>query len=100
MTSYKTKDEMKEKETPEYHLADSDEEDPETVETRRSVKTVEKLQKHRFFINDKERRSYDDKMHNGGITEDEMDFKEDQDEELGHDPAKAAGKEAAKKAAL
>jgi len=30
------------KETPEYHLADSDDEDPETVETRRSVKQIEK----------------------------------------------------------
>ena len=79
MVKPKTKDEMKDKETPEYHLADSDDEDPETVETRRSVKTVEKLQKHRFFINDKERRSYNDKLHNGEITEDEMNFKEDDD---------------------
>jgi hypothetical protein len=40
----------------EYHLHDSDEEDEDTVETRRSVKTVEKRMKHRFFINAKEQR--------------------------------------------
>lgn len=50
--------EMKKKESPEYHLADSDDEDEDTVETRRSVKTVEKRMKHRFFINAKEQREY------------------------------------------
>ena len=41
---------------PEYHLHTDDEEDEDTVETRRSVKTVEKRMKHRFFINAKERK--------------------------------------------
>lgn len=43
----------------EYHLHGDDEEDEDTVETRRSVKTVEKRMKHRFFINAKEKRDYD-----------------------------------------
>ena len=45
---------------PEYHLADEDDEDPETVETRRSVKTIEKRMKHRFFINARERKDYEE----------------------------------------
>jgi len=40
----------------EYTFHDSDDEDEDTVETRRSVKTVEKRMKHRFFINAKEQR--------------------------------------------
>jgi len=40
----------------EYHLHGDDEEDEDTVETRKSVKTVEKRMKHRFFINAKERK--------------------------------------------
>lgn len=88
------------KKSPEYHLADEDDEDPETVETRRSVKTVEKAQRHRFFINAKERRTYEKRLANGDITEDEMNFREDQDQELGYDPVVGAEKEAAKKAQL
>merc|ERR1711959_643367 len=100
MTEPLSEDEMKEKETPEYHLADSDEEDPETVETRRSVKTVEKIQRHRFFINAKERRNYENKLANGEVTEDEMNFREDPDQELGADPVAEAKKEEDKRAAL
>lgn len=41
--------------TPDYHLADSDEEEDDTgdstVETRRSIKTVENQLKQRWFIN-------------------------------------------------
>ena len=44
----------------EYHLHGDDEEDEDTVETRRSVKTVEKRMKHRFFINAKEKRDYEE----------------------------------------
>ena len=39
-----------------YPEHDSDDEDEDTVETRRSVKTVEKAMKHRFFINAHEQR--------------------------------------------
>ena len=44
----------------EYHLHGDDEEDEDTVETRRSVKTVEKTMKHRFFINARERKDYEE----------------------------------------
>ena len=44
----------------EYHLHGDDEEDEDTVETRRSVKTVEKRMKHRFFINARERKDYEE----------------------------------------
>lgn len=44
----------------EYHLHGDDEEDEDTVETRRSVKTVEKSMKHRFFINARERKDYEE----------------------------------------
>jgi len=39
-----------------YTLHDSDDEDDDTVETRKSVKTAEKYYKHRFFINAKEKK--------------------------------------------
>jgi hypothetical protein len=81
------------KPTPKYHLADSDDEDPETKETRRSVKTVEQKLRHRFFINARDRKDYEEKVHDGKIQEDEVNFKEDIDQELGADPAKEAAKE-------
>merc|ERR1712178_437972 len=46
------------KPTPSYHLADSDDEDHDTVETRRSIKTSEKTYKHRFFINARDEKDY------------------------------------------
>lgn len=94
-----SKDEMAAKASPMYHLADSDEEDPETVETRRSVKTVEKIQKHRFFINAKEKRIYEKKFANGLVNEAKMNFKEEPDEELEADPVVEAEKEVKKKEA-
>lgn len=94
------KEKAKIKETPAYHLADSDDEDHDTVETRRSVKTAEKKLRSRFFINARDRRDYDKKVANGEIAEPELNFKEDEDQEIGADPAKDAAKEAGKKAAL
>lgn len=88
------------KPTPEYHLADSDDEDPDTRETRRSVKTIEKRDKYRFFINAKDRRDYDKKVASGEIAEDVMNFKEDEDAEVDANPAEEAAKEAGKKKAL
>lgn len=81
------------KPTPDYHLADSDDEEDDTRETRRSVKTVEKRLKHRFFINAKDRRDYDKKIANGEISEEELNWKEDQDAETGADAVKEAAKE-------
>lgn len=76
-------EEMKKKESPEYHLADSDDEDEDTVETRRSVKTVEKALKRRFFINAKEQRDYAAKAASGMISAKELEFAEGEDDELG-----------------
>ena len=82
-----------------YELADSDDEEDDTVETRRSVKTAEKALKKRFFINAREKRDYGKAMAEGRISEKQLDFKEDDDEELGAvDPSKKK-REAAKKAA-
>ena len=47
-------------EEPEDEVDGDDEEDEDTVETRRSVKTVEKRMKHRFFINARERKDYEE----------------------------------------
>jgi len=82
-----------------YELADSDDEDDDTVETRKSVKTAEKALRRRFFINAKEKRDYGKAIAEGKISEKQLDFREDDDEELGPvDPTKAQ-REAAKKAA-
>lgn len=71
------------KKTPEYTLHDSDDEEDDTVETRKSVKTAEKALRKRFFINAKEERDYKKAMDDGTISEKQLDFKEDDDEELG-----------------
>lgn len=83
-----------------YTLADSDDETEETVETRRSIKTAEKQIGTRFFINAKDKRDYLKKVADGKISEDELNFKEDVDQEIGQDPAALQEKEAAKKSAL
>ena len=67
----------------EYHLHTADEEDPETVETRRSVKTVEKNMKQRFFINAREKKDYDAAVASGKISAKEANFGEDDDAEIG-----------------
>jgi len=87
------------KATPKYHLADSDDEDEDTVETRKSVKTVEKRDKHRFFINAKEARQYHKDVEDGNIEAKQMNFEEDSDDELGPRPTGQAAKRAAKAAA-
>jgi len=73
----------------EYHLHDDDEEDEDTVETRKSVKTVEKRMKHRFFINARERKDYEASAAAGKISTKELDFAEDDDAEIGGKPSEA-----------
>lgn len=91
---------MKKVEPPvDYPDLDSDDEDDDTVETRKSVKSVEKRMRHRFFINDKEKRDYEQKAIEGRISEKELDFAESEDQEIGSDPKELEAKEAAKKAA-
>jgi len=52
-----------------YHVADSDDEDEDTRETRRSIKTAEKMLKKRFFINARDRREYEQNVLAGKISE-------------------------------
>lgn len=55
--------------TAEYHLADSDEEENDTgdstLETRRSVRTVENNLKKRWFINAGEKKDFEARKANG-----------------------------------
>jgi hypothetical protein len=82
-----------------YTLHDEDDEEEETVETRKSVKTSEKAIKHRFFINAKEKKMYDRAVSEGKVNPKQVTFEEDEDEELGPaDPTKAF-REAVKKQA-
>jgi hypothetical protein len=84
----------------EYPEFDSDDEDDETVETRRSIKTAEKMYKQRFFINAKDRRDYEAKVLSGQISQEELEFAEAQDQEIGQNQAEVAKKEAEKKEAV
>lgn len=73
-----------------YTLHDSDDEDDETVETRKSVKTAEKSLSRRFFINAKEKKDYEKAVAEGKVSQKQILFKEDEDEEFGPiDPTKA-----------
>jgi len=87
------------KATPKYHLADSDDEDQDTVETRKSVKTIEKREGVRFHINAADARQYHKDIEDGKISAKQMNFEEDSDEETGAVPADQATKRAAKKRA-
>lgn len=82
-----------------YTLHDSDDEEDDTVETRKSVKTAEKALKKRFFINAKEQREYGQAINDGKISDKQVNFEEDEDEELGPvDPVAQFKKDAKKKA--
>ena len=50
-------------------MADSDDEEDDTVETRKSVKTVEKGLRHRFWINAREKKDYDKAVRDGSVSE-------------------------------
>ena len=68
---------------PEYHLHTNDEEDEDTKETRRSVKTIEKREKHRFWINAREKRDFEEAVAAGKVDPKQLTFEEGKDEELG-----------------
>jgi len=80
-----------------YHLAGPEEEEDDTKETRRSVKTVEQSLKTRFWINAREKKDYDQKVMEGKISDKELEFKEGKDEDIGQDQAEVAEQEAAAK---
>jgi len=52
-----------------YYIADEDDEDEDTRETRRSIKTAEKMLKKRFFINERDRREFEQNVLDGKISE-------------------------------
>lgn len=67
---------LKMKKTPVYDLADSDDEEDDNVETRRSIKTAEKQLKHRFFINARDQRDFARASAAGKISSDILEFSE------------------------
>ena len=83
------------KPTPKYHLATPEEEEEDTKETRRSVKTVEKDLKTRFWINAREKKDYDRMVMEGKISDEELEFREKADADIGQDKAEVAAKEEA-----
>lgn len=82
-----------------YTLHDEDDEEDDTVETRKSVKTAEKQIGKRFFINAREKSDYEKAMNEGKISQKQLDFKEDEDEELGPVDVEGKTKQAVKKQA-
>jgi hypothetical protein len=85
--------------TVKYSLADSDDEEDDTVETRRSVKTAEKYFKKRFFINKRERLDFEKGVENGTIDPAVVTFEEGKDTSITASTAEEAAKESAKKTA-
>lgn len=59
-----------------YPVYDSDDEDPDTVETRKSLKTAEKMLKARFFTNESDRKKYAEMDKKGTLREEVKEFKE------------------------
>jgi len=51
-----------------YTLHDEDDEEDDTVETRKSVKTAEKQIGKRFFINARDKKDYEKAMNEGRIS--------------------------------
>lgn len=84
----------------EYHLADSDDETEETVETRRSVRWAENELKRRWFINAGEQRSFEDKVRKGEIRPEVLEFRDKSDADMQDSADSIAKKESDKKAAL
>ena len=85
--------------TPKYTLADSDDEEEDTVETRRSVKQAEKYYQRRFFINKREKEDFEKGLANGTIDPAVATFSEGKDTDITANPEAVAAKEAAKKQA-
>jgi len=89
------------RETPFYEMADSDDEEADTIETRRSIKTAEKQLKQRFYINAKDKNSFEEEAYKGKIDKKILDFAEDKDVDIHDDPkAKKQKEEVAKVKAL
>jgi hypothetical protein len=83
--------------TVKYTLADSDDEEEDTVETRRSVKQAEKYFQKRFFINKREKDDFQKGLADGTIDPSVATFSEGADTSITANPE--AAKEAEGKAA-
>lgn len=81
-----------------YKLHGSDDEEDDTVETRRSVKTAEKYFGKRFFINKKEKEDYEKGLANGSLDPRVATFQEPADVSITANAAEETAKEKAKKA--
>jgi len=55
-----------------YHFSNDNDEDPDTFETRQSVKVAEKSLKHIFFINAREKKDFEADVANGRIDGKEL----------------------------
>lgn len=84
--------------TVKYTLADSDDEEEDTVETRRSVKQAEKYFQKRFFINKREKMDYEKGVLAGTIDPAVASFTEGSDTSITADAAATEAKENKKKA--
>lgn len=82
--------------TPFYHYHTADEESIDTQETRKSIQTAEKMYKHRFFINAKDKRAYQKDVASGLVNPAQANFSEEEGEELGKAAAKDPNAEANK----
>ena len=85
--------------TVKYTLADSDDEEEDTVETRRSVKQAEKYFQKRFFINKREKDDFQKGLADGTIDPSVATFSEGADTSITANPEEEAAKEAGKKVA-
>ena len=74
-------------------MADSDDEEMDTIETRRSIKTAEKQLKQRFFINAKDKNDFEEQAYKGKIDKKILDFAEDKDTDIHDDPKEKEEKE-------
>lgn len=59
-----------------YTIHDSDDEDPETVETRKSLKTAEAMMGARFFTNESDRKKYEKMEKDGKLRPEVAEFKD------------------------
>lgn len=91
------------KPTPVYHLADDDDWEDDTgdsvVETRKSIRQAENQLKERWFINKRERLDFNDKVHNGTIRGDVLNFNNTDDADNLDSADEIENREAEKKAA-
>lgn len=89
--------------TPNYHLADSDDEEDDTgdstIETRKSVNTVENMLKRRWFINAREEKDFNKMKASGDIRQEVLDFSNKDIEGITTTDAEIATKGAKKKKA-